>query len=163
MRNDVPMDAIDTAILSELQADGRLPNAALAERVHLSPSPCLRRLKRLEHDGTIRGYRAVLDRRRVGLGLTVFAELKVTGHSLRRAEEIEQAVASIDAIVACYIVAGVADFLLEVVVPDLAAYERLLLETLMELPGVTDVRSNIAIRTIKEAGPLPLAGARTPA
>jgi Lrp/AsnC family leucine-responsive transcriptional regulator len=150
------MDATDRAILRHLQEDGRLPNATLAERVHLSPSPCLRRLKRLEGDGTIRGYRAVLDRRRVGLELTVFAELKVEGHSLRRAEEVEEAVAGIDEIVACYIVAGVGDFLLEVVVPDLAAYEHLLLETIMELPGVTDVRSNIAIRTIKQAGPLPL-------
>jgi Lrp/AsnC family transcriptional regulator, leucine-responsive regulatory protein len=150
------MDATDRAILRHLQEDGRLPNATLAERVHLSPSPCLRRLKRLEGDGTIRGYRAVLDRRRVGLELTVFAELKVEGHSLRRSEEVEEAVAGIDEIVACYIVAGVGDFLLEVVVPDLAAYEHLLLETIMELPGVTDVRSNIAIRTIKQAGPLPL-------
>jgi Lrp/AsnC family leucine-responsive transcriptional regulator len=152
----MPMDATDRAILRHLQDDGRLPNATLAERVHLSPSPCLRRLKRLEGDGTIRGYRAILDRRSVGLALTVFAELKVERHSLGRAEEIEQAVAGIDEIVACYIVAGVADFLLEVVVPDLAAYEHLLLETIMELPGVTDVRSNIAIRTIKQAGPLPL-------
>jgi Lrp/AsnC family transcriptional regulator, leucine-responsive regulatory protein len=156
MRNDVPMDVMDRAILGHLQADGRLPNAALAERVHLSPSPCLRRLKRLERDGTIRGYRAILDRRRIGLGLTVFVEVKVTSHSARRAAEFETAVAGIDAIVGCYIVAGSADFLLEVVVPDLAAYERLLLDTIMELPGVTDVRSNIAIRTIKEAGPLPL-------
>jgi Lrp/AsnC family transcriptional regulator, leucine-responsive regulatory protein len=152
------MDAIDRSILSLLQADGRMPNATLAERVHLSPSPCLRRLKRLERDGTIRGYRAILDRRRVGLGLTVFAEVKVTSHSSRRADEFAEAVAGIDAIIGCYIVAGVADFLLEVVVPDLAAYERLLLETIMELPGVTDVRSNIAIRTIKEAGSLPLGG-----
>jgi Lrp/AsnC family leucine-responsive transcriptional regulator len=150
------MDATDHAILSHLQEDGRLPNAALAERVHLSPSPCLRRLKRLERDGAIRGYRAILDRRQIGLDLTVFVEVKVTSHSSRRAEEFGNAVAAIDAIVGCYIVAGQADFLLEVVVPDLAAYERLLLETLMELPGVTDVRSNIAIRTIKEAGPLPL-------
>jgi Lrp/AsnC family leucine-responsive transcriptional regulator len=150
------MDAMDRSILTHLQADGRLPNSALAERVHLSPSPCLRRLKRLERDGTIRGYRAILDRRRIGLGLTVFVEVKVTSHSSRRSEEIADAVAGIDEIVGCYIVAGLSDFLLEVVVPDLAAYERLLLETIMELPGVTDVRSNIAIRTIKEAGPLPL-------
>ncbi len=155
-RNDMPMDTIDHAILRELQADGRLPNATLAERVHLSPSPCLRRLKRLEQDGTITGYRAILDRRRVGLGLTVFVELKVSGHSQRIALEVERAVKEIDAIVACHIVAGMADFLLEVVVPDLAAYERLLLDTLLELPGVIDARSNIAIRTIKEAGPLPL-------
>jgi Lrp/AsnC family transcriptional regulator, leucine-responsive regulatory protein len=151
------MDGTDRAILRHLQADGRLPNAALAERVHLSPSPCLRRLKRLEDDGTIRGYRAILDRRRIGLGLTVFVELKVTSHSARRADEIAQAVAGVDEIIGCYIVAGMSDFLLEVVVPDLATYDQLLLETIMELPGVTDVRSNIAIRTIKEAGPLPLA------
>jgi Lrp/AsnC family transcriptional regulator, leucine-responsive regulatory protein len=155
------MDATDRAILGHLQVDGRVANATLAERVHLSPSPCLRRLKRLERDGTIRGYRALLDRRRIGLGLTVFVEVKVTGHSQRRAEEMEEAVGAIDAIVACYIVAGPADFLLEVVVPDLDAYQRLLLERIMELPGVTDVRSNIAIRTMKEGGPLPLDSVHT--
>jgi Lrp/AsnC family transcriptional regulator, leucine-responsive regulatory protein len=156
LRNNLPMDPTDREILRQLQDDGRLPNAALAERVHLSPSPSLRRLRRLEKDGTIRGYRAILDRRRVGLGLTVFVEVKLTGHSQQRAEEFGEAVAGIDAVVACHIVAGMADFLLEVVVPDLAAYEQLLLETLLELPGVTDVRSNVAIRTVKEAGPLPL-------
>jgi Lrp/AsnC family leucine-responsive transcriptional regulator len=150
------MDDTDRAILRHLQADGRLPNAALAERVHLSPSPCLRRLKRLEDSGTIRGYRAVLDRRKIGLGLTAFVEIKVSNQSRRRAEELEKAVAKIDEIVACYIVAGEPDFLLEVVVPDLAAYEHLLLHTLLELPGVSGVRSNFAIRTVKEAGPLPL-------
>jgi Lrp/AsnC family leucine-responsive transcriptional regulator len=154
------MDATDLAMLRHLQDDGRLPNAALAERVHLSPSPSLRRLKRLEEDGTIRGYRAIVDRRRVGLGLTVFVEVKLSGHSRRRAQEFGEAVAGIDAIVACHIVAGMSDMMLEVVVPDLAAYEHLLLETLLELPGVTDVRSNVAIRTIKEAGPLPLDAAR---
>jgi len=153
------MDATDRAILRHLQADGRLPNAALAERVHLSPSPCLRRLKRLENDQTIRGYRAILDRRKLGLGLTVFVEVKVSGHSEDRATEFEKAVADIDAIIGCHIVAGMADFLLEVVVPDLAAYEQLLLHTLLKLPGVTDVRSNIAIRTVKEAGPLPISTA----
>jgi len=150
------MDDTDRAILRHLQADGRLPNAALAERVHLSPSPCLRRLKRLEDDGTIRGYRAILDRRRIGLGLTAFVEIKVSGQSRRRADELEKAIAEIDEIIACYIVAGDADFMLEVVVPDLAAYEHLLLHRLLELPGVFDVSTNFAIRTVKEAGPLPL-------
>lgn len=152
------MDSTDRTILRVLQEDGRLPNAALAERVHLSPSPCLRRLKRLESDGTIRGYRAILDRRKIGLGLTALVELKVSGQSRRRAEELERAVAAIDEVIACYIVAGEADFLLEVAVPDLAAYEHLLLHTLLELPGVSTVRTNFAIRTIKEAGPLPLPG-----
>jgi len=157
LRNDLPMDALDRAILRHLQSDGRLPNAALAERVRLSPSPCLRRLKRLEEEGTIRGYRAILDRRQIGLGLTAFVEVKVSGQSRRRAQELEQAVADVEEIIACYIVSGEADFMLEVAVPDLAAYEQLLLHTLLELPGVFDVRSNFAIRTVKEAGPLPVA------
>lgn len=150
------MDAIDRSILRELQAEGRLANNALADRVRLSPSPCLRRLKRLESDGTIRGYRAMVDRRRVGLGLTVFVEVKVDGHSRERAREFEAAVMGVDAVVACHVLAGQADFLLEVVVADLAAYERLLLDTLLQLPGVIDMRSNIAIRTVKESAPLPL-------
>jgi Lrp/AsnC family leucine-responsive transcriptional regulator len=150
------MDATDRAIMRHLQADGRLPNAALAERVHLSPSPCLRRLRRLEDTGAIRGYRAILDRRAVGLALTAFVELKISGQSRRRAEELERAIAKVDEVIACYIVAGDADFVLEVAVPDLAAYEHLLLHTLLELPGVADVRTNFAIRTVKEAGPLPL-------
>src|SRR5207302_1262810 len=154
--NNLLMDSVDRAILRHLQDDGRLPNAVLADRVHLSPSPCLRRLKRLEDNGTIRGYRAILDRRKIGLGLTVFVEIKVTDHSERRAREFEAAVADVDEIVGCHVVAGEADFLLEVVVADLAAYEQLLLRTLLELPGVTDVQSNIAIRTMKEAGQLPL-------
>jgi Lrp/AsnC family leucine-responsive transcriptional regulator len=150
------MDHMDRAILRHLQLDGRLPNATLAERVHLSPSPCLRRVKRLEDNGTIRSYRAILDRRKIGLGLTAFVEIKVGGQSRRRAEELERAVAEIDEIVACYIVAGDADFMLEVVASDLAAYEQLLLHKLLELPGVSNVRSNFTIRTVKEPGALPL-------
>ena len=150
------VDTIDRSILRELQTEGRLANNALADRVRLSPSPCLRRLKRLEADGTIRGYRALVDRRRVGLGLTLFVEVKVGGHSRERAREFEAAVMQVEAVVACHVLAGTADFLLEVVVADLAAYERLLLDTLLQLPGVVDVRSNISIRTVKESAPLPL-------
>jgi Lrp/AsnC family leucine-responsive transcriptional regulator len=113
---------------------------------------------RLEQDGTIRGYRATLDRRKVGLGLTVFVEIKISGQSRRRAEELERAIAEVDEVIASYIVAGDADFMLEVIVPDLPAYEHLLLHTLLELPGVSSVRSNFAIRTVKEPGPLPLSG-----
>jgi Lrp/AsnC family transcriptional regulator, leucine-responsive regulatory protein len=157
MRNNVPMDAIDRELLTILQEEGRLANAALAERVRLSPSPCLRRLKRLEDDGVIDGYRAVLDRRRVGLDLTVFVEIKVQAHTDETATALQRALAAMDEVVACHIVSGPADFLLEVVVPDLAAYEELLLGRLLKLEGVEDVRSNFAIRTVKANGPLPLA------
>jgi Lrp/AsnC family leucine-responsive transcriptional regulator len=153
---NMPLDRVDRRLLEVLQRDGRVSNVALAERVHLSPSPCLRRLKALEHDGVIEGYRAVLDREAVGLGLTVFVEIKVEGHSDRLAEAIEEAVAKMPEVVACHIVSGAADFLLEVVVPDLRGYEGFLLGSLLKLPAVTDVRSNFAIRTVKPPGPLPL-------
>jgi Lrp/AsnC family leucine-responsive transcriptional regulator len=152
----MPLDRVDRRLLEILQREGRLSNAALAERVHLSPSPCLRRVKALEEDGVIEGYRAVLGRESVGLGLTVFVEIKVEGHSDRLAEEIEAAVTAMPEVVACHIVSGAADFLLEVVVPDLRSYERLLLGSLLKLPAVVDVRSNFAIRTVKAPAPLPL-------
>jgi Lrp/AsnC family leucine-responsive transcriptional regulator len=104
----------------------------------------------------ISGYRAELDREKLGLGLTLFVELKVEGHSERNAAAISEAVATIPEVVSAHIVSGAADFLLEVVVKDLRDYERLLFETLLNLPNVADVRSNFALRAVKTAGPLPL-------
>lgn len=143
-------------MLDVLQRDGRISNAALAERLHLSPSPCLRRMRALERSGVIAGYRAVLDREAVGLGLTVFVELKVEGHSRRAADAIQAALAAMPEVVAAHVVSGSADILAEVVVTDLPAYERLLFDVLLELPQVTDVRSNFALRALKPAGPVPL-------
>jgi Lrp/AsnC family leucine-responsive transcriptional regulator len=150
------MDTVDRQMLTILQREGRISNAALAEKLHLSPSPCLRRLRALERDGVITGYRADLDRQKLGLGLTVFVELKVEGHSDRTAAAISEALVATPEIVAAHIVSGSADFLLEVVVADLAAYERLMFETLLRLPNVSDVRSNFALRTAKARAPLPL-------
>jgi Lrp/AsnC family leucine-responsive transcriptional regulator len=152
----MPLDSTDRRMLEILQSEGRISNAALADRLHLSPSPCLRRLRSLEADGVISGYRAMLDRTKLGLGLTVFVELKVDGHSDRSAAAISERLAAAPEVVSAHIVSGSADFLLEVVVADLAAYERLMFETLLKLPNVSDVRSNFALRTVKPAGPLPL-------
>lgn len=152
----MPLDHIDRQMLDILQREGRITNAALAERLHLSPSPCLRRLRGLERDGLISGYRAVLDRAKLGLGLTVFVELKVDSHSDRTAAAITTALAAAPEVVSAHVVSGSADFRLEVVVADLPAYERLLFDTLLKLPHVSDVRSNFALRTVKPAGPLPL-------
>jgi Lrp/AsnC family transcriptional regulator, leucine-responsive regulatory protein len=152
----MPLDSVDRRMLAILQDEGRLSNAALAERLHLSPSPCLRRLRALESEGVIAGYRAVLDRKRLGLGLTVFVELKVEGHSDRSAAAISEALAAAPEVISAHIVSGSADFLLEVVVEDLSGYERLMFETLLKLPHVSDVRSNFALRTVKPPGPLPL-------
>ena len=153
----MPLDSTDRRMLAILQEEGRISNVALAERLHLSPSPCLRRLRALEHDGVIAGYRAVVDRSRVGLGLTVFASLKVDVHSDRTAEEISKILRAAPEVVSAHIISGGADIRLEIVVADLAAYERLLFDTLLKLPHVSDVRSEFALRTIKANAPLPLA------
>ena len=149
-------DRIDQRILGTLQADGRLSNVDLAERVGLSPSPCLRRVKQLEDAGMIDGYRAILNRKAVGLGLTVFVEMKVGKHSRDNAAMLQEALMAIPEVVSCHMVSGVSDFLAEVVVPDLEAYERLMSERILTLETIEDVRSNFAIRTIKSNGPLPL-------
>jgi Lrp/AsnC family leucine-responsive transcriptional regulator len=116
------LDSTDLRILAALQGEGRLTNVELAERVALSPSPCLRRVKRLEAAGVVRGYRAVLDREAVGLGLTVFVEIKVERHSRENAQALQDALAAMPEIVSCHMVSGTADFLAEVVVADLPEF-----------------------------------------
>jgi Lrp/AsnC family transcriptional regulator, leucine-responsive regulatory protein len=150
------LDPVDCRIVAALQADGRLTNLELAERVGLSPSPCLRRVKRLERDGYIEGYRAMLQRNRLGLGLTVFVGVKIGGHANVEAEAFQESVVAMPEVVACHLVSGEADYLLEVVVPDLEHYQRFLVGKLLALPIVREVRSNIAIQTLKAGAPLPL-------
>jgi Lrp/AsnC family transcriptional regulator, leucine-responsive regulatory protein len=143
------LDKLDGRILTALQRDARLSNVQLAEEVGLSPSPCLRRVRLLEEAGIIRGYHADLSRPAVGLGLTVFVGVKVQRHSDDTSTAFRQAVVLLPEVVSCHLVSGESDFLLQVVVPDLAAYERLLLGALLKLPGVSDIRSNFAIATVK--------------
>jgi Lrp/AsnC family leucine-responsive transcriptional regulator len=153
---NLELDAIDRRIIATLQDDGRLSNVELADRVGLSPSPCLRRVKRLEREGYIEAYRAVLQRNRVGLGFTVFVGVKIEAHANDRAEAFEKAIGTMPEIVSCHMVSGDADYLLEVVVPDLEHYQRFLVGRLLTLPIVGEVRSNIAIQTLKAGAPLPL-------
>lgn len=149
-------DKTDRAILAELQRNGRIANVDLAEQVALSPSSCLRRTKALEASGVIAGYRAELDRERAGLGLTVFVSLKVDQHSRATSRKVEAALTAIPAVVACYVVSGEADFLVEAVVPSLHDYESLLLDQLLAIDEVNDARSTFAIRTVLSRGALPV-------
>lgn len=150
------LDEIDRRIVDALQRDGRLTNVDLADRVGLSPSPCLRRVRQLEEAGVITGYRASLDRGALGLGLTCFVNVKVERHDEVNATAFRDALVTIPEIIAAHLVSGEADFLLQVVLPDLAAYEAFLTQTLLRLPGVKDIRSNFAIQTVKGEGLLPL-------
>jgi Lrp/AsnC family transcriptional regulator, leucine-responsive regulatory protein len=113
------LDRTDHRILALLQEDGRRSNVEIAERVALSPSPCLRRIKKLEVDGVIRGYRAIIDRESVDLGLTVLVEIKVGQHSKDNAARLQDALAQMPEVVSCHMISGAADFIAEVVVQDL--------------------------------------------
>ena len=119
-------DRTDRAILIRLQAEGRVSNVDLADAVALSTSACLRRVKALEASGIIEGYRAEISRARAGLALTVFAGLRVEGHSREASDRIEQALLAIPAVVACYVVSGQDDFMVEIAAASLADYEHLL-------------------------------------
>lgn len=149
-------DRVDRAIVATLQRDGRMANVDLAEAISLSPSACLRRVKALEASGIIVGYRAEVSRARAGLGLTVFIGLKVERHSEETSTRIEQALLAIPAIVACHLVSGTSDFLVEAAVPDLASYEQLLLRHILTIPSVVETQTTFALRTILSRGPLPL-------
>jgi len=149
-------DSVDRAIISTLQRDGRIANVDLAEAVALSPSACLRRVKALEASGIIAGYHAEVSRARAGLGLTAFIGLRVEGHSQETSQRIEERLLAIPAVVACYVISGNDDFLVEVAVPDLAGYEQLLLGEILTIPSVVQAHSTFAIRTVLSRGPLPL-------
>lgn len=151
-----PLDAIDRRIIAELQADARLTNVELARKIGLSPSPCLRRVKRLEEDGVIEGYRAILSRDRVGLGMTVFVSVKIAAHASEEAGDFVAAVCAMTEVVAFHLVSGETDYLLEVVVADLAHYQRFLLDRLLSMPIVREVKSNIVIQAHKAGAAMPL-------
>jgi Lrp/AsnC family leucine-responsive transcriptional regulator len=153
---NISLDPIDVRILEELQVDGRLSNVALADAVGLSPSPCLRRVKRLEEAGVIAGYQAVIDREQVGLDLTVFVEVSVERHGTGTQERMEERLLALPEVVACHVVSGQSDFLLEVVCRDLRDYDRFTREHLGRWPEVSRVYSNFAISTVKAGGPLPV-------
>lgn len=138
-------------ILAALAADGRISNADLAERVGLSPSPCLRRVRRLEESGIIRGYRAVIDPSAVGRALRVFVGVRLARHSKAEVAAFERAVAGLAEVVQTHHVTGSFDYLLDVEVADLSAYEQFHANRLADLPGVAHVTSSVTMKTILPA------------
>ncbi|MFT2098524.1 Lrp/AsnC family transcriptional regulator [Marinomonas sp. 2405UD66-6] len=149
------IDSTDNQILTHLQNDGRLSNVELAEHIHLSASPCLRRVKQLENAGVIKHYRAALERKKVGLSMTVFIEVGLNNHTSEASEDFEKSVMNLPNVISAYLVSGHADYRLEVVAKDLTDYEGIL-KTIQNLPHVKDIHSNFAIRAIKSDAPLPI-------
>lgn len=150
------LDKIDIKILSVLQEDGRISNVELAERVALSPTPCLRRVKRLEDEGVIALYRAELDKRQLGLGVTAFVCINISDHGPKATEAFLSSVELIDEIVACHVLSGQFDFLLEVVTQNLDHYASVMLDRLGGLPGVSALQTSFALRSSKPYRRLPL-------
>lgn len=152
----IDLDRTDLLLLAELQRSGRLTNAELAERVHLSASAALRRVQRLERDGVIAGYRAEIDPERLGLGLQAFVRVQLARHDAEAIAAFSQFVSEWDEVVACHALTGDMDYLLQVAVRDLEHFSRFLLDRLLNQAGVADVNSSFVLRTVKAFRGLPL-------
>ena len=153
------LDAVDLRILTELQQDSSLSNVELARRVHLSPSPCLMRVKHLESEGVIQRYVALCDTKSLGLGLNVFISITLKEQSRKALAEFEQRIAEHDEVMECYLMTGDSDYLIRVALADIAALERFILNQLTPIAGVEKIRSSFALKQVryKTALPLPLA------
>ncbi|MDK9738414.1 Lrp/AsnC family transcriptional regulator [Vibrio sp. D404a] len=149
------MDRIDKHLLELLQRDGRLTIAELADLVGLSPSPCARRIKRLEQNGVIDNYRVTLSRSHVGIAMSVFVEVSLSNHQEKSINEFEHAIVEMEEVISCHVVSGAYDYLLEVVSEDLGAYESFT-RKLQRLENVKDIHTHLAIRQVKGNTPLPI-------
>jgi Lrp/AsnC family transcriptional regulator, leucine-responsive regulatory protein len=159
MTNALPtLDRLDLALLAHLQREGRISNAELAERVSLSPSACLRRVQRLEAEGYIAGYRAVLDAHKLGYGLQAFVRLQLARHDAASVAAFVARVADWDEVIACHALTGDMDYLLHVLVQDLAHFSRFLLDRVLHHGDVADVNSSFVLREVKGGGAVPLPG-----
>lgn len=151
------LDRYDRKLLELLQDNAQLSNLELAERIGLSPSPCLRRVRALEESGVIAGYRALLDARRLGLTLTALVHISMDRHTPDRFAHFEKQVSRLPEVMECLLITGQdADYQLKVVVKDMDAYQQLLLEQITRIEGVTGVHSSFVLRAVMDRTALPL-------
>lgn len=150
------LDQIDHQILRYLQEDARITNADLAEKVGLSPTPCLRRLRRLESDGVIKGYHAELNRETLGVNVTVIILVKLEREDDTTLREFEAAIKKRPEVMECYLVTGKFDYFIRVVIPSLSAYETFLSETILRMPKVATVESSFTLREVERKVVMPL-------
>jgi Lrp/AsnC family leucine-responsive transcriptional regulator len=150
------MDAIDLRILERLQHDARISNVELARAVNLSPSPCLARVRALEEEGTIEKYVTLLDPKKIGITVSVLVQVTLEKQVEPALEAFERAVRDRPEVMECYLMTGDADYLLRVLVPDVPAFERFILEFLSRVPGVGNIKSSFALKQVKYQTALPL-------
>ena len=149
------MDKVDRAILFELQRNGRLTNQELSERIAMSPSPCLRRVRALEKSGLITGYCAIVDQQKFGYPINVFVSIKLDKPSETIMHEFELNIELIDDVMECYLMTGSHDYLLRVVCKSLQSYEHLIRHTLTNLPNIASIESSFAFGQVKRKSTLP--------
>ena len=150
------LDQTDLKILDELQRDGSLSNIELARRVHLSPSPCLARVRALESSGVIDRYVAIANPSALGLGLSVFISISLKSQSKEALAHFEQRISEHDEVMECYLMTGDSDYLIRVAVSDIAALEKFILEQLTPIPGIEKIRSSFALKQVRYKTALPL-------
>ena len=150
------LDRYDIQILSELQADARLTNAELAQRVGLSAAPCWRRVRALEEAGYIKGYHAEIDRHKIGLGVLAFVRLDAERNTGERTREMEEAIRQIPEIVSCHYISGTGTFELQVVARDLDTFSQFARQVLINLPNVKDIHTSFSLGEVKASASLPL-------
>jgi len=152
----VEIDATDRRILAALQKNARITNAELSEVANLSPSACHRRVQRLEQEGLVAGYVAVLDARRLGRPATVFVEITLQGQADELLDAFERAVQRVPEILECHLMAGTADYLLKITAEDTEDFARIHRQHLTRLPGVAQMHSSFALRTVRQTTALPV-------
>ena len=145
------MDEKDLQIIRELQGNGRLSNHELAERVNLSPSPCLRRVRNLEKTGVIQGYTALIDQKEFGLPITIFIRIRLEGHSTETVETFEKEIGEIDEVLDCHLMTGDSDYLLRVIVKSLEAYEVFIRDEIHRIPKIASIETSFAYGVIKQS------------
>ena len=150
------ISAVDAKILQRLQNNARISNVDLARAVGLSPSPCLRRVRALEDSGLIRSYATLLEPAALGLDVSVFVRVSLEKQVEKALERFEAAVMKRSEVMECYLMTGDSDYLLRVVVPDIASFERFLLDHLTRIPGVASIKSSFALKQVKYRTALPL-------
>ena len=153
---DLDLDRYDIAILAELQRDARLSNAELAARIGLSAAPTWRRVKWLEQQRYITGYRAEIDRRRIGLGVLAFVRIDAERNNAAATHALEDAIRALPEVVACHYISGAGTFELHVMATDLEAYSRWSMDTLFKLPNVKDIHTSFSLGEVKAGAALPL-------
>ncbi len=150
------LDQTAIRILEELQEDGKLSNVELASRVHLSPSPCLTRVRDLERSGLISRYVALLDPLKLGLGISVFINIRLEQQVEKALEKFESAIKEYPEVMECYLMTGDSDYMIRVVVPDVQTLERFIVDELSKIRGVANIRSSFALKQVKYKTALPL-------